>query len=182
MNINSKRKHDSRKLHLYPAIYVIKEVFYHDVALRNVAEIIFECSSRYKYKFNEFCIKVKCGINNKLFTTQKETYYKLSNKTHVDNGVERKDFENDKLLKMLCWKIYDRICSVFRNNIYSMEGLKVGNLSISLIADYNKMTLNPYLQQHRSVLECQLAKHIKNTSNFQRRRYYDFLARRYKLS
>ena len=95
--------------------------------------------------------------------------------------MERKDFESDKLLKMICWKIYDRICSVFRNNIYSTDGLKVKNLSISLIANYNKTTLNHYLQQPRSVLECQLAKHIKNTSNFKRRRYFDFLARRYEL-
>ena len=181
MIINSKPKHDSRKLHLYLANYVIKEDVYHDVDLRNFAEFIFECSSRYKYKYNEFCIEVKCEINNKLFTTQKETFCKLSNITHVVNGVERKDFESDKLLKMLCWKIYDRICSVLRNNIYSTDGLQVKNLSISLIADYNKMTLNHYIQQPRSVLESQLAKHIRSTSNFKRGRYFYFLARRYEL-
>ena len=98
MNKNSKPKHDSSKLHLHPATFVRKEDFCHDVDLRKVAEIIFECSSSYKYKFNEFCIKVKCEINYKLFTTQKETYYKLSNKTHVGNGVEGKDFKSDKLL------------------------------------------------------------------------------------
>ena len=90
MNINSKPKHDSSKLHLYLANYVKKEDIYHDVDLKNVAEIIFECSSRYKDKFDDFCIKVKCEINNKLFTTQKETYCKLSNNTHVVNGWKEK--------------------------------------------------------------------------------------------
>ena len=35
-----------------------------------------------------------------------------------------------------------------------MDGLKVRNLSIRLIADYNKLTLNHHLQQPRSVLDC----------------------------
>ena len=73
MNINSKPKHDYSKSHLYLTNYVIKEYKYHDIDLKNVAGIIFECSSRYRYKFNEFCTKVKCEINNNLFTTQKET-------------------------------------------------------------------------------------------------------------
>ena len=71
MNINSKPKHDYSKSHLCLANCVTKEDNYHDVDLKNVAEIIFECSSRYRYKFSEFCIEVKCGINNNLFTTQK---------------------------------------------------------------------------------------------------------------
>ena len=93
----------------------------------------------------------------------------------------RKDLESDKLLKMFSGRIYDRICSVFRNNIYSMDGLKVKNLSISLIADFNKMTLNRYLQQPCSVLKRQLVKHIKNTLNFKRRIFFDVLVKRYEL-
>ena len=77
--------------------------------MENVAEIIFRCSSRYRYDFNEFCIKVKWEINNNLFLTQKGTYWKLSENTHVINGNVRKVLESDKRLKMfserICYKI-----------------------------------------------------------------------------
>ena len=69
MNIDSRPKHNYSKSHLYLTNYVIKENNYQDIDLKNVVEIIFGCSSRYKYEFIEFCIKVKCEINNKLFTT-----------------------------------------------------------------------------------------------------------------
>ena len=46
MNINSKLKHDYSKSHLYLTNYVMKEYNYHDVDLKNVAKIIFNCSNR----------------------------------------------------------------------------------------------------------------------------------------
>ena len=185
MNINSKPKHDYSKSHLYLTNYVIKEYNYHDVDLKIIEEIIFNCSNRYRYNFNEFCIKVKCEINNNLFTTQKETYWKLSNKNiHVINGIERKDLESDKVLEMLIRIIYSGICSFFSNKICSIDGLKIKNLSISLIADYDKMALNHYLQQPCRVLERQLVKNIKrikSTLKIRQRRHFDFLIKRYEL-
>ena len=158
MNINSKPKHDYSKSHLYLTNYVKKEYNYHDVDLKNIEEIIFNCSIRYRYIFNEFCIKVKCEINNNLFATQKETYWKLSNKD-IHIRTERKDLESDKVLEMLSGRIYNRICCfLFKNNIYSIGELKI---SINLIADYDKMTLNHYLQQPCRVLERQLVRNIK---------------------
>ena len=185
MNINSKPKHDYSKSHLYLTNYVMKEYNYHDVDLKNIEEIIFDCSNKYRYEFNEFCIKVKCEINNNLFTTQKETYWKLSNENiHIINGIERKDLESDRVLEIIVRIIYSRICSFFSNKIYSIDELKIKNLSISLIADYDKMALNHYLQQPCRVLERQLVKNIKrikNTPNFRQRIYFGFLIKRYEL-
>ena len=82
---------------------------------------------------------------------------------------------------MISERIYDTICSFFRNNIYSMDGLKVKNLSIGLIADYDKMTLNHYLQQPCHVLERQLLKNIKRIKNTLKFRQRDFLIKRYEL-
>ena len=185
MNINSKPKHDYSKSHLNLTNYVIKEYNYHDVDLKNIEEIIFNCSNRYRYEFNEFCVKVKCEINNNLFTTQKETYWKLSNKNiHIINGIERKYLESDRVLEIIIRIIYSRICSFFGSNIYSIDGLKIKNLSISLIADYDKMALNHYLQQPCRVLECQLVKNIKrikNTLKNRQRINFGFLIKRYEL-
>ena len=184
LNTNSKSKHDYSKSHLYLTNHVIKEYKY-DVDLKNIEEIIFDCSNKYRYEFKEFCIKVKCEINNNLFTTQKETYRKLSNENiHIINGIERKDLESDRVLEIIIRIIYSRICSFFSNKIYSIDELKIKNLSISLIADYDKMALNHYLQQPCRVLERQLVKNIKrikNTLNFRQRIYFGFLIKRYEL-
>ena len=184
MNINSKTKHDYSKSHLYLTNYVIKNYNYHDVDLKNTEEIIFDCSNKYRYEFNEFCIKVKCEINNNLFTTQKETYWKLSNKNiHIISGIERKYLESDRNLEIIIRIIYSRFCSSFSNKISSRDDLKK-KLSISLIADYDKMALNHYLQQPCRVLERQLVKNIKrikNTLNFRQRIYFGFLIKRYEL-
>ena len=112
MNINSKPKHDYSKSHLYLTNYVIEKYNYHDVDLKNIEETIFDCSNKYRYEFNEFCIKVKCEISNNLFTTQKETYWNLSNKNiHIINGIERKYLESDRVLEINIRIIYSRICS-----------------------------------------------------------------------
>ena len=129
---------------------------------------------------------MKCEINNNLFTTQKETYWKSSNKNiHIINGIERKDLESGKVLEMFSGRIYDGICSfLFRNNIYSRDELKIKNLSISLIADYDKTTLNHYLQQPCRVFERQLVKNIKrmkNTWKFRQIEYFNFLIKPYEL-
>ena len=59
MNLNSKPKHDYSKSHFYLTNYVIKKSNYHDVDLKNIEEIIIDCSNKYRYEFNEFCIQVK---------------------------------------------------------------------------------------------------------------------------
>ena len=48
MNINSKPKHDYSKSYLYLTNYVIKENKYHDIDLKNIEEIIFDCSNKYR--------------------------------------------------------------------------------------------------------------------------------------
>ena len=127
----------------------------------NVEKIIFEHAYIFKDRFNEFIIKVKCEINDKLCTTQKETYWKLTNGDYVVNGVARKQIIG--ILNEACWKICDRIRSIlFRNNINPSRKLRVKKLTIQFIADYDKMTIRHYLQQPRSILESQLIKHIKN--------------------
>ena len=155
MNINSKIKHNYSKSHLYLANYLIKEEIYHNINLKNVEKIIFDCGNRYKYEFNEICIKVKCEINIKLSTTQKESYYKLPNYGYLVNGVLEKDEESEEILQEITKKIYNKIHSVLdRKDV-------VENLSIKLIADYDKKTLYHRLLQPRLVLESKLIKHIK---------------------
>ena len=86
--------------------------------MKNIEEIIFDCSNKYRYGFNEFCIKAKCEINNNLFTTQNETYWKLSNKNiHIINGIERKYLESDRVLEIIIRIIYSRICSFLKKII-----------------------------------------------------------------
>ena len=138
--------------------------------MKNVEKFILDCGNRYKYEFNEFCIKVKCEINNKLSTTQKESYYKLPNYGYLVNGVLEKDKESDEILQEISKKISNKIHSVLdRNDV-------VENLSKKLIADYDKMTL----LQPRLVLESKLIKHIKNNKKLNRRSFA-FLISRYKL-
>ena len=174
MNINSKIKHNYSESHLYLANYIIKEEIYHNNNLKSVEKIIFDCGNRYKYEFNEFCIKVKCEIINKLNTTQKESYYKLPNYGYLVNGILEKDKESDEILQEISKKINNKIHSVLdRNDV-------VENLSIKLIADYDKMTLYHRLLQPRLVLESKLIKNIKNNKKLNRRSFA-FLISRYEL-
>ena len=103
MNINSKMKHNYSKSHLYLANYIIKEEIYHNIDLKNVEKIIFDCGNRCKYEFNEFCIKVKCETDNKS-TTQKETYYKYPKQGYLVNGIIEKDKESDEILRLITKK------------------------------------------------------------------------------
>ena len=137
-------------------------------------KIIFDCGNRYKYEFNEFCIKVKCETDNNLITTQKETYYKYPKHGYLVNGIIEKDKESDEILQGITKKICNKIHSVFdRNDV-------VENLSKKLIADYDKMTLYHRLLQLRLVLESKFIKHIKNNKKLNRRSF-DFLISRYEL-
>ena len=60
INMKLKTKHENTKTHLYNANYITEEVIYHDVILANIEKIIFEHANIFKYRFNEFLIKVKC--------------------------------------------------------------------------------------------------------------------------
>ena len=103
MNINSKMKHNYSKSHLYLANYIIREEIYHNIDLKNVEKIIFDCGNRCKYEFNEFCIKVKCETDNKS-TTQKETYCKYPTHGYSVNGNIIKDKESDEILRLITKK------------------------------------------------------------------------------
>ena len=141
--------------------------------MKNVGKFIFDCGNRCKYEFNEFCIKVKCETDNKS-TTQKETYYKYPNHGYLVIGIIEKDKESDEILRLITKKICYKTHFVFdRNDV-------VKNLSIKLIADYDKMTLYHRLLQPRLVLESKLIKHIKNKKKLNRRSF-DFLISRYEL-
>ena len=156
MNINSKMKHNYSKSHLYLVKYIIKEEIYLNIDLENVGKIIFDCVNRCKYEFNEFCIKVKCETDDKS-TSQKETYYKYPKHGYIVNGIIEKDKESKEILQRITKKICNKIHSVFdRNDV-------VKNLSIKLIADYDKMSLYHRLFQPRRVLESQLIIQIKKT-------------------
>ena len=150
MNMNSKLKHNYSKSHLYLAKYIITEEIYLNINLKNIEKIIFDCGNRYKYEFNEFCIKVKCEINKKLSTTQKESYYKLPNCGYLVNGILERYKESNEILLGISKKICNKIDSVlFRNDVESINNLKIDNLSKKLIADYDKMSLYHRLLQPR---------------------------------
>ena len=87
MIMNSKSKHNYSKSHIYLDNNIIGEEIYNNISWKNIEKFIFECGNTHKNKFNEFCIKIKCEINNKLTTTQKETYYKLPNYGDLVNGI-----------------------------------------------------------------------------------------------
>ena len=174
MNINSKKKHNYSKSHFYLANYIIKEEIYHNIDFKNVEKNIFECGDRCEYEFNEFCIKVKCETNHRS-TTQKETYCKYQKHGYLINGIIEKDKKkSDELLQGIIKKICNKIHSVFNSDNV------IKNLSIKLIADYDKMALYHRLLQPRRVLESQLIKHIKNKGK-NNRRSFDFLITRYDL-
>ena len=175
INMKLKTKHDNTKSHLYNANYLTEEVIFHDVILTNVEKIIFEHANIFKYRFNEFLIKVKCEINDKLHTTQKETYWRLTNGNYVVKGELRKQIIDDRILKQICWKI----CNGIRLNLPSyITNVKI--LRIEFIADYNKMTLRHYLQQPRSILQSQLIKHIKNKPKINKR-FFVFILKQYEI-
>ena len=100
-NINKKlkTKHENTKTHLYIANYITEEFLYHDDILANVEEIIFERANIFKYRFNEFIIKVKCETNDNLYTTQKETCWRLTNGNYVVKGMVIKQINDNKILK-----------------------------------------------------------------------------------
>ena len=141
--------------------------------MKNVEKIIFDCGNRFKYEFTEFCIKVKCETDNKS-TTQKETYYKYPKHGYLVIGPIEKDKKSDEILQGITKNICNKIHSVFDGNDV------VKNLSIKLIAGYDKMTLYHRFLQPRRVLESQLIKHIKNKRKINRRSF-DFLISRYEL-
>ena len=103
MNINSKTKHKYSKSHLFSANYIIREEIYHNNDLKNVGKIIFDCGNRCNYKFNEFCIKVKCETDNNS-TTQQETYCKYPKHGYSINGKIVKDKESDEILLLISKK------------------------------------------------------------------------------
>ena len=104
----------------------------------------------------------------------KKIYYKLPNYGYLVNGILEKDKESDEILQEISKKIYNKTHSVLdRNDI-------VENLSIKLIADYDKMTLYHRLLQPRLVLESKLNKHIKDNKKLNRRSFA-FLISRYEL-
>ena len=174
-----KTKHESTKSHLYNAKYITEKVIYYVVILVDVEKIIFEHANIFKDRFNQFIKKVKCEINDKLYTTQKETYWRVTNGNHVVNGVVRKQIIG--ILKEICWKIYDRIHSILsRNDFYPSHKLKVNKLTIQFNADYDEMTINHYLQQPRSILESQLIKHIKNNPKIIKKSFV-FMLKRYNI-
>ena len=108
-------KHNYSKSHLYLANYIIKEEIFYNIDLKNVGKIISNCGNRCNYEFNEFCIKVKCGTDNKS-TTQKETYYKYPNHGYLVNGIIGKDKEADEILRLITKKICYKIRFVFDRN------------------------------------------------------------------
>ena len=109
-------------------------------------------------------------------TTQKETYWRLTNGNHVVNGIVREQING--ILKEICWKIYDSIHSILSgNDIYPSHMFRVNRLTIQFIADYDKMTINHYLQQPRSILESQLIKHIKNNPKINKKSFVLMLKR-----
>ena len=166
-------KHNYSKSHLYLTNYIIKEEIYHNIDLENVEKNIFDCGNRCKYEFNEFCIKVKCETDYRSIT-QKETYCKYTTYGYSVNGIIVKDKDSDEILRLITKKICYKIHSVFNSDNM------VKNLSIKLIADYDKMTIYHRLLQPRRVLESQLIKHIKNKRKINRRSF-DFLITRYEL-
>ena len=175
INMKLKTKHDNTKSHLYNANYITEEVIFHDVILTNVKKIIFEHANIFKYRFNEFLIKEKCETNDNFYTTQKETYWRLTNGNYVVKGELRKQIIDDRILKEICWKI----CYGIRLNLPSnITNVKI--LRIEFIADYDKMTLCHYLQQPRSILESQLIKHIKNKPIINER-FFVFILKRYEI-
>ena len=179
INVKLKMKHENTKSHLYNANYITEEIVYHNVILDDVKKIIFEHANIFKYRFNEFLIKVKCEINGRLYTTQKETYWRLKNGDYVVRGMVRKQINNcDEILKEICCKIFDGL--TFRNNHYPSRKTKVKKLTIQFVGDYDKMTLRHHLQQPRSILESQLIKHIKNKRKINRRSFA-FILERYEL-
>ena len=171
-----KTKHENTKSHLYNANYITEKVIYHNVILANFGKIIFEHANIFKNRFNEFIIKVKCEIKDKLYTTQKETYWRLINNNYVVKGMVRKQIKNgDEILKEICCRIYYGI----RSNLPSyITNVKI--LRIEFIADYDKMTLHHYLQQPRPIFESQLIKNIKKKRKINMRSF-DFILKRYEM-
>ena len=170
-----KTKHENTKSHLYNANYITEEVIYYDIILANVEKIIFENANIFKYRFNEFLIKVKCEINDNLYVTQKETYWRLTNGNYVDKGMVIKQDNDDEILKQISWKIYGGIRLKLPSYITNVK-----KLTIQFIADYDKMTLRHYLQQSRSILESQLIKQIKKKRKIDKRSSA-FILKRYEM-
>ena len=170
INMNLKTKHENTKSHLYNANYITEEVI-----LADVEKIIFEHVNIFKYRFNEFTIKVKCETNDNLYTTQKETYWRITNGDYVVKGMVIKQFNDDRILKEFCWKTFNGLMLKFSPYITNVK-----KLTIQFIADYDKMTLRHYLQQPHSILESQLIKHIKNKRKINKR-LFAFILKRYEI-
>ena len=181
INMKLKIKHENTKSHIYNANYITEEIVYHNIILDDFKKNIFEHANIFKYRFNEFTIKIKCEINDKLYTTQKETYWRLKNGRYVVRGVEQIN-NCDEILKEICCKIFDGLN--FRNNHDLSHKTKVKKLTIQFFGDYNKMALRHYLQQPRSILESQLYRHIKNRRKIDIRSSmsFAFLLKRFELT
>ena len=174
INMKLKTKHENTKSHLYNANYISEEVIYHDVVKKDIIKIIFKHANIFKNRFNEFIIKVKCEINDKKYTTQKETYWRLTSGDYVVKGEMRKQIrgDDDMILREICWKIYNGMRLILHSNFKTLR--------INFIADYDKMTLRHYLQQPRPILESQLIKRMKNKPKINKR-FFAFILKRHEI-
>ena len=173
-----KSKHECSKSHLYNAKYITEEVIYHNILFVDVGKILFDCVSMFKCRFNEFFIKVKCEINDKLYSKQKDAYWRLKYDDYVVRGTIIKNKKNGDIILDICRGMHARIYSDVHQNIHRLSNVK--RLTIQFIADYDKMTIPHYLQQPRSILECQLIKHIKNKRKINKRSFA-FILNRYEI-
>ena len=67
-----KTRYENTKSHLYIAKYITEKVIYYDVILVDVEKILFEHANIFKDRFNQFIMKVKCEINDKLYNTKRD--------------------------------------------------------------------------------------------------------------
>ena len=67
-----KTRYENTKSHLYNAKYITEKVIYYDVILVDVEKILFEHANILKDRFNQFIMKVKCEINDKLYNTKRD--------------------------------------------------------------------------------------------------------------
>ena len=176
INHKSKNTHNKTKSHDFMKNYVTNNYNYIDIVWGDVENILHDNIIIHKNKFNEFKICVLCKINDNIETNVYKSSFELHALLHIF-FAEYKVYDVGTLYnqiagKMICKTIFENLRS--KDDINCTPDMKIRNLRLKFISQYDNMTFRFQLEQPRRILQSKMIKLIKNMSE-EEQDIYNFL-------
>ena len=163
VNHKSKNRHSKTKRHYFMKNYVTNTYNYNDIVWDDVEKILHENIIRHNNKFIESKIYVSCKkidvVEIKVYKDEFDLHAVLPTflepfKTLYEVGT----LYVHVVGKMICNNIRGYLSSKYDFNC--TPDMKILNLTIKFVSRYGKLTYRYYMQQHRSMIESKMVKHI----------------------